>query len=182
MVETSSLSENQIDAMMKRIHSVPIIETLQMEILRLDKGECEGHVPRAMKWDGIYETFHGGLLGTIADTVTCWAILTVIGSEAKVATTDFNIRFLRPCNTDVRCVARVIKAGRTMSLSEAELYDSENNLVAVAQVNYIKLTSSRSSSSNSSGSKELSGAIVIFIPSNGSKPRSMRSSILHLGA
>ncbi len=124
MVETSSLSENQIDAMMKRIHSVPIIETLQMEILRLDKGECEGHVPRARKWDGIYETFHGGLLGTIA---------------AKVATTDFNIRFLRPCNTDVRCIARVIKAGRTMSLSEAELYDSENNLVAVAQVNYIKL-------------------------------------------
>ena len=47
MVETSSLSENQIDAMMKRINSVPIIETLQMEILRLDKGECEGHVPRA---------------------------------------------------------------------------------------------------------------------------------------
>ena len=38
MVETSSLSENQIDAMMKRIHSVPIIETLQMEILRLDNG------------------------------------------------------------------------------------------------------------------------------------------------
>ncbi|MEL0213356.1 MAG: PaaI family thioesterase [Euryarchaeota archaeon] len=122
MVETSTLSDNQIDAMMKRIHSVPIID-----------------VPRAKKWDGIFETFHGGLLGTIADTVTCWAILTVIGSEAKVATTDFNIRFLRPCNTDVRCVARVIKAGRTMSLSEAELYDSENNLVAVAQVNYIKL-------------------------------------------
>lgn len=139
MVETSTLSDNQIDAMMKRIHSVPIIETLKMEILRLDNGECEGHVPRAKKWDGIFETFHGGLLGTIADTVTCWAILTIIGSEAKVATTDFNIRFLRPCNTDVRCVARVIKAGRTMSLSEAELYDSENNLVAVAQVNYIKL-------------------------------------------
>ena len=66
-------------------------------------------------------------------------VRTKIGSEAKVATTDFNIRFLRPFNTDVRCVARVIKAGRTMSLSEAELYDSENNLVAVAQVNYIKL-------------------------------------------
>jgi len=139
LVDTSSLTEQEIEEMMKRIHSVPIIDTLQMEILRLDKGECEGRVPRARKWDGIFETFHGGLLATIADTVTCWAILTKIGSEAKVATTDFNIRFLRPCNTDVRCVARVIKAGRTMSLSEAEIFDSENNLVAVAQVNYIKL-------------------------------------------
>ena len=33
----------------------------------------------------------------------------------------------------------LIKAGRTMCLSEAELYDSDNNLVAVAQVNYIKI-------------------------------------------
>ena len=61
------------------------------------------------------------LPATIAYTVTCWAILTKIIPKAKVATTDFNIRFLRPCNTDVRCVARVIKAGRTMSLSEAVL-------------------------------------------------------------
>ena len=139
MVESSTLAAHEIDSMMKRIHAVPIIETLQMEILRLDKGECEGYVPRAKKWDGIYETFHGGLLATIADTITCWAILTKIGSEAKVATTDFNIRFLRPCNSGVRCVARVIKAGRTMNLSEAQIFDSEDKLVAVAQVNYIKL-------------------------------------------
>ena len=56
MVETSSLSQNEIDSMMKRIHSVPIIETLQMEILRLDEGECEGHVPRAKKWDCLLYT------------------------------------------------------------------------------------------------------------------------------
>ena len=139
MVESTTLAAHEIDAMMKRIHAVPIIETLQMEILRLDKVECEGFVPRAKKWDGIYETFHGGLLATIADTITCWAILTKIGSEAKVATTDFNIRFLRPCNSDVRCVARVIKAGKTMNLSEAQIFDSDDKLVAVAQVNYIKL-------------------------------------------
>ena len=41
MVETSSLSQNEIDSMMKRIHSVPIIETLQMEILRLDEGNAK---------------------------------------------------------------------------------------------------------------------------------------------
>ena len=33
MVETSTLSDNQIDAMMKRIHSVPIIETLKWKYL-----------------------------------------------------------------------------------------------------------------------------------------------------
>ena len=79
-------------------------------------------VPRHTQWDGIYETFHGGMLGTIADTVTCWSILTEIGADSLVATTDFNIRFLRPCHTDVVCKAHVVRVGRTMCLAHADLY------------------------------------------------------------
>ena len=67
--------------------------------------------------------------------------MTKIGSERKVATTDFNIRFLRPCKTDVRCVAKIVKTGRTLSLAEAEIFDMDDKLVAVSQVNYISLDS-----------------------------------------
>lgn len=141
MVQTSSLDKNTINSMLERINSVPITETLNMKILRLDKGECEAFIPRDAMWDGIFETFHGGILATIADSITCWSILTKIGSDRKVATTDFNIRFLRPCKTDVRCVAKVIKAGRTLSLAEAEIFDMEGKIVAISQVNYISLDS-----------------------------------------
>ena len=141
MTKTSTLDDKEIDSMLERINSVPITETLKMQILRLDRGECEAFIPRDAMWDGIFQTFHGGILATIADSITCWAILTKIGSERKVATTDFNIRFLRPCNTDVRCLAKVIKAGRTLSLAEAEIYDMDDKLVAVSQVNYISLES-----------------------------------------
>ena len=141
MVKTSTLDTKEIDSMLERINSVPITETLKMQILRLDKGECEAFIPRDTMWDGIFQTFHGGILATIADSITCWAILTKIGSDRKVATTDFNIRFLRPCKTDVRCVAKVIKSGRTLSLAEAEIYDIDDKLVAVSQVNYISLES-----------------------------------------
>lgn len=110
-----------------------------MEILKLEKGSCEAMVPRHTQWDGIYETFHGGMLGTIADTVTCWSILTEIGADSLVATTDFNIRFLRPCHTDVVCKAHVVRIGRTMCLAHADLYDTNGKLVAVSQVNYIRL-------------------------------------------
>ena len=141
MVKTSTLDTKEINSMLERINSVPITETLKMQILRLDKGECEAFIPRDTMWDGIFQTFHGGILATIADSITCWAILTKIGSGRKVATTDFNIRFLRPCKTDVRCVAKVIRAGRTLSLAEAEIYDMNDKLVAVSQVNYISLES-----------------------------------------
>ena len=76
MVKSSTLDSEIIKSMMNRINSVPITDTLKMQILRLDKGECEAFISREKKWDGIYETFHGGILATIADSITCWAILT----------------------------------------------------------------------------------------------------------
>jgi uncharacterized protein (TIGR00369 family) len=139
MVETSTLSSDQIEAMMARIKAVPMMHTLELEVLRLDEGECEAKVKRKKEWDGIYETFHGGMLGVIADSITCFAILTSIGAEENVATTDFNIRFLRPCNTDVVCVGRVIKTGRTLCVSEAEVTDMNGKVVAIAQVTYARL-------------------------------------------
>ena len=105
MVETRTLNQDEIEAMMARVNSVPMMHTLDLEILRLDHGECDAKVPRKIEWDGIYQTMHGGILATIADSVTCWAILTQIGAKEKVATTDFNIRFLRPCLTDALCHA-----------------------------------------------------------------------------
>ncbi len=138
-MESETLSDEQLLALDQRIQSIPIVETLKMKILKLEKGSCEAMVPRHTQWDGIYETFHGGMLGTIADTVTCWSILTEIGADSLVATTDFNIRFLRPCHTDVVCKAHVVRIGRTMCLAHADLYDTNGKLVAVSQVNYIRL-------------------------------------------
>ena len=71
MVITSTLDEQEINLMMLRINSVPITETLKMQILRLDKGECEALIARDTMWDGIFKTFHGGILATIADSITC---------------------------------------------------------------------------------------------------------------
>ena len=115
------------------------MDTLSMEITGLEVGGCTAFVPRHERWNGIFETFHGGILGTIADSITCFAILTQLGADANVATTDFNIRFLRPCHTDVTCHAEVIRPGKTLSLAEAKLYDTNQKLVAVAQVSYILL-------------------------------------------
>ena len=139
MVETDTLSKEEVDAMMARVNSVPMMHTLNLEILRLDRGECDARVPRRVEWDGIYQTMHGGILATISDSVTCWAILTEIGSDEKVATTDFNIRFLRPCLTDAICHARVIRSGKRLCVAEADLIDTTGRKVAVAQATYARL-------------------------------------------
>jgi uncharacterized protein (TIGR00369 family) len=124
---------------MDRINPIPIVRTLDLRIVEMDDGICIAKVPRKQRYDGVYRSFHGGLLMTIADSVACFAIFTKKGPEIELTTTDMNIRFLAPCLTDVTAKAKVIKAGRTLCPVAVDLYDQNNILVAVAQVNYMVL-------------------------------------------
>jgi uncharacterized protein (TIGR00369 family) len=141
MRNTKTLSPDLKTAIVTRIKKIPIVKTLQLEIVSLSDGCCEVTVPRKLKYDGVFKSFHGGLLMTIADSTACFAILTKTGPEARLTTTDMNIRFLAPCLSDVTAKAKVIKAGRTLVPVSVDLFDSAQKLVAVAQVNYILLDS-----------------------------------------
>lgn len=123
----------------ERIKKIPIVDTLGFEFIEMDGGICEAVVKHQKKYDGIYESFHGGLLMTVADSISAFALLTLAGAEATITTTDMNIRFLAACRTDVRAIARVIKHGRTLAPVAVDMFDMNGVHVAVAQVNYIIL-------------------------------------------
>jgi uncharacterized protein (TIGR00369 family) len=133
------LSPDLQSAILVRIEKIPIVQTLQMKIVTLSDGYCEAEVPRKLKYDGVFNSFHGGLLMTIADSTACFAIFTKTGPEVQLTTTDMNIRFLAPCLSDVTAKAKIIKLGRTLVPVSIDLFDSTNRHVAVAQVNYILL-------------------------------------------
>lgn len=122
---------------LNRIKKIPIVDTLGFDFIEMDNGICEAVVKHNKKYDGIYESFHGGLLMTVADSVSAFALLTLAGAEAKITTTDMNIRFLDACRTDVRAAAKVIKFGRTLAPVAVDMYDMNNVHVAVAMVNYM---------------------------------------------
>jgi uncharacterized protein (TIGR00369 family) len=126
-------------AILQRIKKIPIFDTLRIRIDEFAEGFCRATVPYERKYDGIFESFHGGLLMTVADSVACFAIMTVTGPDEPMTTTDMNIRFLSPCRTDVTAEARVIKPGRTLCPVAIDLFDAGGTKVAVAQVTYIRL-------------------------------------------
>jgi uncharacterized protein (TIGR00369 family) len=126
-------------AILERIRKIPIYSTLRMEASAFDTGSCELRVPRQAMYDGVFESFHGGILMTIADSVACFAVLTQTPIDQVMTTTDMNIRFLAPCLGDVVAKARVIKRGRVMCPVAVDLFDATGKLVAVAQVNYMLL-------------------------------------------
>ncbi len=125
---------------LERIKKIPIVETLGFSFIEIIDGICEAVVKHEKKYDGIFESFHGGLLMTVADSVSAFALLSLTGADAAITTTDMNIRFLAACRTDVRAVARVIKHGKTLAPVAVELFDMNGTMVAVAQVNYMKLS------------------------------------------
>ena len=122
---------------LERIQKIPIVKTLGFEFLEMDKGVCKAKVKHDKKFDGIYESFHGGLLMTVADSISAFAVLTLAGANAVITTTDMNIRFLAPCRSDVTAVAAVIKYGKTLAPVAVDLFDENGVKVAIAQVNYM---------------------------------------------
>ena len=129
----------EITALESRIANVPIFTILSLRDVTFLRGICRAVAPRRREYDGIFETFHGGLLITIADSTAALAVLTLTGPLAKITTTDMSIRFLMPTVTDVVVEARVIKFGRTLVPLQVDLRNMDGNLVAIAQVTYMRL-------------------------------------------
>ena len=126
-------------AILERIKKIPIVDTLELEVVAMSEGYCHVKVPRKSDYDGVFESFHGGLLMTVADSAACFAIFTRTGPRIRLTTTDMNIRFLAPCLSGVTAKARLIKFGRTLCPVAVDLFDENEQMVAVSQVNYILL-------------------------------------------
>ncbi|MCH8146847.1 MAG: hypothetical protein IH987_02500, partial [Planctomycetes bacterium] len=47
-------------AILERINRIPIVETLKMRFDEFDLGLCKTTVPYERKYDGVFESMHGG--------------------------------------------------------------------------------------------------------------------------
>ena len=133
------LDQSRIDKILDRIGPIPIVQTLRMRFDQFDEGFCKLTVPYDRQFDGVFESFHGGMLMTVADSVACFAIMTRTGPDEVLTTTDMNIRFLSACLSDVTAEARVIKLGRTLCPVAVDLFDADGKHIAIAQVTYMRL-------------------------------------------
>ena len=127
--------------MRERIASIPIFRSgsLGFSKVRLGAGALECTVARNPEFDGIFDSFHGGFMMTAADSAAAIVSLTIWGADARITTTDMNVRFLAPARSDVKLFAQAIKKGRTLCPVTANFWRDDGVLVAVAQVTYMRL-------------------------------------------
>ena len=77
-------------------------------------------LPHHLQQDAIV---HGGVTATLADTCLAMAAHTLIAPGERVVTIEFKINYLRPgVGQMLRCVGMVLRPGRTITTTEAEIY------------------------------------------------------------
>ena len=74
---------------------------------------------------------HGGVLATLIDTATFWAVFMRLPEDAGLVNIDLKLNYLRAVSSgQLIAEGTGIKSGRTISYAEASVSDSDGKLVA----------------------------------------------------
>ena len=108
------------------------------ELVRVEPGRVETRLvvkPRHLQQNGV---IHMGVQATMADHTGGSAAGSLISAEQLVLTTGFTMNLLQAAvGEELRCRAQVLRAGRTLSVVESEVFavaQGEETLVSKATV------------------------------------------------
>ncbi|QFU81327.1 PaaI family thioesterase [Natronorubrum aibiense] len=84
-----------------------------------------------------YDPVHGGIVATLIDTASAFALRTTFDepATARLTTTDLNVSYLRPATGDLRARAEVIRAGGTTGVTDVSVTGADGE-AAVGRTTY----------------------------------------------
>ena len=111
-----------------------VMKTIGASIEAIGAGEIEIEFPYQSSLTQQNGFIHAGIVSTVLDSACGYAAFSLMPEDASVLTIEFKINLLSPAKVDrFRGYGKVKKAGRTISVAEAELYafsDQGKKLVA----------------------------------------------------
>jgi uncharacterized protein (TIGR00369 family) len=110
------------------------------EIIDLKQGYCEIHMKYMDKVAQQHGYFHAGIIGTLADTAGGYAAFKLMDSDSSILTVEYKLNLLAPGEGE-SLVSRshVVKTGRTITVSNAEVYVKRNNVEVLCGIVTITL-------------------------------------------
>lgn len=79
---------------------------------------------------------HGGTVAAIIDAAMSQAVRSLIDREMGVATMTMNLNYLAPAKGEIICRGTVIKRGRSIMFTEAEVFGEDDVLACRASATY----------------------------------------------
>ena len=125
------LNPDYIEVLKKTVKNSPYPSHMKMELsdIENDRAEVVIHISRChLQPFGIV---HGGVLATLIDTATFWAAFARLPEDTGLVNVDLKLNYLLPVEKGILTAQGVcLRPGRSISYSEARVYDDKKNLVA----------------------------------------------------
>ncbi len=133
---STRLSKTQIE---EKFRSSPFIAWLQLRVESVDYDQQTLTVTVPMRAEFERSAgggqWHGGPLASIIDTVGDFALAMMVG--AGLPTVNFRVDYLRPAvNTSLRVVARSRRIGRTIGVADVDVFNEQQQLLAIGRASY----------------------------------------------
>jgi uncharacterized protein (TIGR00369 family) len=90
-------------------------------VSRIAPGECEIQLPYRNDLTQQHGYFHGGIIGTIADSAGGYAAFSLMPEDSSVLTVEYKMNLLAPGDGELLIArGRVIKAGRSLVVTQVD--------------------------------------------------------------
>ncbi len=136
--DTSEIDPRVLEA----VDRMELFQWLGLEVESVEPGRATFRVPFDEKLANISSgTLHGGIAATVIDTASAFALRSTMDhpTDASLTTTDLNVRYVRPARSDITVTAEVVRSGRTVGVTEAEVtarHEGEEKVVATGGTTY----------------------------------------------
>jgi uncharacterized protein (TIGR00369 family) len=129
---------NELHARLKKMltgeHAPPPIGSLiGFRIASISDGRVEIELEAQSRHHNPMGTMHGGVLCDIADAAMGMAYATTLAQTESFTTLELKINFLKAVRTGpLRARGKIVKRGRTIGLTDCEVVNDKNEMVAYA--------------------------------------------------
>lgn len=125
------LNPAHTNAVIDMINQAPYFRLLSMEMRELGLGHACLEVDLGKKHHNPFGTVHGGVIASVIDTVTFWAIYGDLDADSGFTSLDCTVNNLGAISKG-RLIAKGkrIKTGRSVCIAEAKVEDGSGRLLA----------------------------------------------------
>ncbi len=98
-----------------------VMTLLGAQLTHLTPGECEIQLPFKPELTQQHGYFHGGIIGTIADSAGGYAGYSLMPEQSSVLTIEYKMNLLAPAEGELLIArGRVLKPGRTLVVTRVD--------------------------------------------------------------
>ncbi len=113
------------------INTSPYPRHMSMRLAAIDFDKAEIELDTGPCHLQAYGIVHGGVLATLIDTATFWAVYMRIPEDAGLVNIDLKLNYLKSAvNERLIAHGRAIRSGKSLSYAEARVTDEKGQLIA----------------------------------------------------